>query len=552
MEAFKPSKPVQMSKDYPSLIHEERIPDNSLETPISTQQSSSTEISDSDRQTKDLAVEIDTQKHLLDQKQNAKLERLQQRELAKLERARLKEEERQQKLQQREAEKLERERKKEEERLAKEQKKQQEAIEREQKKLEEKERKEQERLLKRKILEEERAQKKEEKKRRMEEDLKKKDEEKRRKEERSQMRISSFFSVSQDSSSSNKSTENPKSSPIKAETKNRSYESDFLPFFQKSNVIMAPACQFKDNILEDRKKSFDQSLGGESKADLSSVLTVQYSFLNKKFTTSQQLVAALNSLTVTTNTILNLVNNLPPIKYLQFYENSKPPYIGTWCSEDHLKIPFKATAPLDTSLTGYDYGYDSDLDWQDEGEGDDIDDLEDCEEEEEDGDDDMDDFVDNTELLKKRGIVGPLQAVCIWNDGSAENQAMFSDLKYELLDVNVLFPIDPFRELGESKMEMKVEVPMDDPLQKSSGSIAQLNTPNVLTPLRPTIKDPKVVEELIKFIEKNSDFTIGTLTELAKKEFKAYTKNILKYTIQSVAVYNKKDNGWKIKEPTPP
>lgn len=544
---MEPEKSDEIPKASATPSNEVCEQDQCLESPNTAQTSSTTDISELDNLAKNLtlAKEADSTP---EKKTNAKLEKEKQRELAKLERARVKEEERQKKLQQREAEKLERERKKEEERLAREKKKQQDALLREQKKLEEKERKEQERLLKKQMLEEERAQKKEEKKRKYEEDLKKKEDDKRRKDERSQMRISSFFSVSQEPNPLTKTSDNPKSSPVKPDTKDRSYDADFLPFFQKSNVILASPGQLTSEVLQERKNNFNQALESETKADLSSILSIEARFIDKKFTTSRQLVEALNSLNLTESTVLSLVNNLAPIRYLQFYENSKPPYIGTWCSEDHLKVPLRATSPLDTSLTGYDYGYDSDLDWQDEGEGEDIDDLEDCEEEEEDGDDDMDDFVDNSELLKKRGIVGPLQAVSIWNDGSEEHQAMFNELKYEILDVNSPFPIDPFKGAGSSKMVVKVEH-TDILGEKAPTPTPQSSAPNLLTPQKPIIKDPKVVEELIRFIEKNSDFTIGTLTELAKKEFKTYTKNILKYTIQSVAIYNKKDNGWKIKEP---
>lgn len=500
-------------------------------------------------QAQNLTLESEDNDTKLDPKEAAKIEkqnqRKAQRELARLEREKAKEEERQLKLQQREAEKAERERKKEEERLNREEKKRQDAINRELKKQEEKERREQERLLKKQQQEEERQQKREEKKRKIEEDNKKKEDEKRRKEERSQMRISSFFSATLESSAAPKGAEQMQSSPIKAETKQNSYEMDFLPFFQKKNVVMAPQIGLRDTAHMD---AFSEALKSNAEPNLDNIFNVEFEQHSQNFTTSQQLVEALNSPNLTESAVLNLVKNLPQIKYLQFYENSKPPFVGTWCSQEHLKICASQFHPLDTTQTGYDYGYDSDLDWQDEDEGEDIDDLEDGDEEEEEGDDDMDDFVDNSELRKK-GIVGPQQATCIWNLNSSADAPMFNGLKYEALDVNATFPIDPFKNYwGTSNRATSAQEPSSEVstssvnLNKSSGEAK-----SVLTAQRPTIQDPKVVEELIKFIEKNSDFTIGTLTELAKKEFKSYTKNILKYTIQSVAVYNKKENGWKIR-----
>lgn len=505
-------------------------------------------------------------------KEKERLIKNRQREEEKAERERKKEEEKLERERKKEEEKLERERKKEEERLKKLEQKKLEALEREQKKQAEKERKEQERLLKKKAQEDERLQKREEKKRKLEEEIKKKEDEKRRKEDHSQMRISSFFAVTAESSQSSKaeaikpstiqspttkpSTTKPSTkSSTKSEIKTGTYEMDFLPFFQKRNVIMASSGQLNDDELKARKSEISALLDPNNAPNDILATTVNFTKPSRNYTTSQCLVEALNSPDLTENAIVGLVLNLPPIKYLQFYENSKPPFVGTWCSEDHLKIRLGPCEALDTNQTGYDYEYDSDLDWQDEGEGEDIDDLEDAEDaEEEDGDDDMDDFVDNTEF-RKRGIVGPLQSVSIWNDGSESNRALFEGLKFERLDLNVSFPIDPQFNYWDTKPAIKQElaVEVDAACGAKNTTTTTTITPitpataNILTPQKPTIKDPKVLKELIKFIEENSDFTISTLTELAKKEFKNYTKSILKYTIQSVAIYNKKDSGWKIK-----
>lgn len=508
-------------------------------------------VTDLSTQAGDLTIAASATSTTLDPKEALKLElqneRIAQRERAKQERLRAKEEEKQLKLKQREAEKLERERKKEEERVAKELKKQQDALERERKKQEEKERKEQEKLLKKQLQEEERLLKREEKKRKLEEEHKRKEDEKRRKEERSQMRISSFFSTSL----SAKPADPVKSSPTKSEAKSRSYENDFLPFFQKSNVIMAENGSLRADELESRKAAFDVALKSAPAETLDCLGSITLATSPGDYTTTQKLVEGLNSPNYTEAMVVQLVNRLPPIKYLQFYENSKPPYVGTWCSEDHMKVSLTHLNPLDTELTGYDYGYDSDLDWQDEGEGEDIDDMDDGEDEEEDGDDDMDDFVENTDLLKKRGLVGPpQQAITIWNGGNTDNNGLFDSMKFESLDLGMDFPIDPFKNYWSmpKTTSSNVEVSLGANKPGVVAAKSSVEAPNVLTPQKPVIKDPKVVEDLIKFIEKNSDFTIGTLTELAKKEFSTYTKSILKYTIQSVAVYNKKENGWKIKE----
>lgn len=73
------------------------------------------------------------------------------------------------------------------------------------------------------------------------------------------------------------------------------------------------------------------------------------------------------------------------------------------------------------------------------------------------------------------------------------------------------------------------------------------SSPNILIAQKKTIKDSLVLADLIKFVENNNDFTIGTLVELSKKEFKDFTKALIKNTIQEIAVYDKKSSKWEIK-----
>lgn len=473
----------------------------------------------------------------------------------------------------REKERLEREKKKEEERILK--------------KLE-RERKDQERLLKKQKLEEEKERKREEERQRREEKKRKADEERKRKEqerlkkdeekkrkeeerkqleeerkkqeeqkERSQKKISNFFSVKPAVSKQKASAPIAKSpNSTVPEVQSSLYEKDFLPFFIKRNALMAPTQSLSKADLEDLIRKFDESLSSSNTASLSEMFPkLAISTQHSIFTTSEELAEALNSTSSSESTVVTLIKNLPNIKYLQFYENAKPPYVGTWCSQKHSNIPFKASNPLDTSLTGYDYNYDSDLDWQDgdEGDGEDIDDLEDGDDDEDlNEDEEMDDFVENNNE-KRRLNLGPMEAVTILNDGS--NPAIFDNLQVRLFQPQLQFPIDPTKDYWGST---KTKISTPSKASETSFSVSQLKaTPvqdkspsgmNILTPQKPTIQDKLVVQELIAFIEKNSDFTIGTLSELAKKEFKNYTKSILKHTIQDVAVYNKKQSLWEIKE----
>lgn len=155
-------------------------------------------------------------------------------------------------------------------------------------------------------------------------------------------------------------------------------------------------------------------------------------------------------------------------------------------------------------------------------------------------------------MRAKKLILGPMEPITIVNDGSDPNA--FANFEVDSLNIKIDFPINPFRDYwnnGETETPQKPQITVVSAANQQHATPMKSLSPgqatNVLTPQRPTIKDKAVVQQLIAFIEKNADFTIGTLSELAKKEFKNYTKSILKHTIQEVALYNKKQSVWEIK-----
>lgn len=486
--------------------------------------------------------------------------------------------ERMEKQRQREIERLEREAKKEFERLAKKEERERKELERklkrEQLEKEKEQKREEERLKreeKRKKVEDERKRKEEERRKKELERKQKEDERKRKEEqkERSQMRISSFFAIKPEKKKNDTRSSLPAATAatataaVVADTTKRTieqYDKDFLPFFKKRNVLMACSGQLPEEQLLRAVADFDSGLKLGAKLELSQLahpLLVTETILH---TNSEQLVQALNSPLTTEKEIQQLVANLPPIKYLQFYENSKPPFVGTWCSLKHIGTAITPNNVLDTILTGFDYNYDSDLDWDgDDEDGEDIDELEDGEEEDEDiaEEEDMDDFVEDTgDGPRKRIQIGMIQSTTYWNDGSS-TLPIFDDIKYERLDADIDFPIDPLKDYWKTSKTAAAATsagaPQKEPLgldQIGTPQKATTNThasPNILTPQKPTIKEPEIIKKLMDFVEKNCDFSIGTLSELAKKEFKTYTKSILKHTIQEVAVYNKKKGVWEVK-----
>lgn len=105
-----------------------------------------------------------------------------------------------------------------------------------------------------------------------------------------------------------------------------------------------------------------------------------------------------------------------PVKYLCYAEDVRPPYIGTYS-----KFPVGRSAsrlcrrPFLRALPATNYDYDSEAEWEEPGEGEDLD----SEGEEEVGDDevgdDMEEFLDDDEGegngAKRRNIMGDVQPV---------------------------------------------------------------------------------------------------------------------------------------------
>lgn len=120
-----------------------------------------------------------------------------------------------------------------------------------------------------------------------------------------------------------------------------------------------------------------------------------------------------------------------PIKYLQFAEDVRPPYIGTFTKileprahSNLCRNPFLRTLPT------VNYDYDSEAEWEDPGEGEDLESEGDEEEEDEDADD-IEEFLDDADETgepssKQRLMCGDLEAISTglcWENRGAQNQA---------------------------------------------------------------------------------------------------------------------------------
>ncbi|GME82902.1 unnamed protein product [Ambrosiozyma monospora] len=271
------------------------------------------------------------------------------------------------------------------------------------------------------------------------------------------------------------------------------------------------------------------------------------------------------------------------LKYLEFYENKKMPYLGTFSRLSYEETKAACVDPftrLESEMLNIEYEYDSDLeeDSDDEGEGDDLekdDDDEDDEDTEETSD--IDEFVETDEVgegnLKKR-IIGTLVPVTRWLDeeNTTPNDDFakyFDSLQYERLSNKITYPIDPFHNYWESQNSSQ------SPLKGkqnalSKNAILNATNSNASTPLVNTISTTagkqaaplmanmvvkkKVItdvddsKKLTDFIIMNNEFTINTMTEVAQKQILSkYSKAVVKNSIRDIANFDKKKNQWVIK-----
>ena len=107
-----------------------------------------------------------------------------------------------------------------------------------------------------------------------------------------------------------------------------------------------------------------------------------------------------------------------PMKFLKFYQDVRPPYIGTYTRlQNRSSIARLAKNPFSRVLPQTDYDYDSEGEWEEPGEGEDLD----SEGEEELGDEEdeaeMEGFLDDAEAgdaraIKRRPIIGDMEPIC--------------------------------------------------------------------------------------------------------------------------------------------
>lgn len=241
------------------------------------------------------------------------------------------------------------------------------------------------------------------------------------------------------------------------------YERFFLPFELPSHAILAPHNRYLEDpvALASAKSRMDELLSQENvmmdPVDFNSFKSQFPAYQGRGQTTIRvsEVIERLNSsseqpIDLTKNDAarnpLALLKRIP-MKYLHFPEDVRPPYYGTYTKPHTPRQEARlARSPFSRTLPDTNYDYDSEAEWEEPEEGEDLD--SDGEEDlDEDGDEDLDGFLDDEEdaQVKRRLISGDMEPVSTglcWedtngvsrlNDGSGAISTEFKDFKIGFL-----------------------------------------------------------------------------------------------------------------------
>lgn len=455
-----------------------------------------------------------------------------------------------------------------------------------------KERREKEKEERKLKFEEERRKKKEElekKNKLKEEEKRKKEEEKLRKqqieeEKRKKQSITNFFHVKATKNSTKLSrTSLPEAQKEDGENEGKSdFEKFFLPFYVKGNTRLV-----KHEIDLTKEASLEQFIRNaendentcKSRTDLNQYFSI---LANKELKNASEIKLDYRKAgDVAQKMNLGLIKDSQedfekvPRAFLQFYENMKVPYCGTFSytifdvKETLATNPFiKITSKQGPTIN---YEYDSDLEESDdEGDGEDID-LENDDEDDEDDEEDISSVSDIEGFVEKDGsdsqnstdskqkILGPLKPETRWlGQTFSEKDAFgkyFQGIKVKKVQAQLSFPINPFKNYWDGSKKYESE---DNSSQSKSlpigtdthteRSLDTNNTqPGIMKVRKKTLTKEEDVKKLVDFVRKNSNYTLGTLTELLQKQiFTECSRSIVRNSIKHFASFDKKQNRWVI------
>ncbi|KAL6237612.1 chromatin assembly factor 1 subunit A-domain-containing protein [Aspergillus navahoensis] len=467
--------------------------------------------------------------------------------------------------------------------------KQQEKEARERQKLEEKARKDEERARreeekrKRDAEKEEERKRREEKKKAKDEERAAREEEKRRKDEerlkkeKAQMKLNSFFAkpkvpTEQSFSAAGGSPKKPSGDGASVDSSDKAhevseYKREFPDFFLHPNTTLAPLHRFARDAdaLANLREKLDSFLNTGSAEQLTFRPSELFRLIPYRRRCGYQKMSVrdillqmqnLSDLPETSEAARRLQELLKQVqmKSLKFGEDVRPPYQGTYTKQLSKEAATKLMRnPFSRALPEVNYDYDSEAEWEDAEEGEELD-SEEEEEGSEDGDEDMEGFLDDEDDHlangKRRLLVGDLEPICTgikWQDQGSDPE--LEAYKLETILPSVTFPIDPF---SSSYWYKPPKAP--DPGLTNVNGLGQRSTLNYYT-VSPVTRDSAFIamqnekrapgnpkrafppDQLGEFktVVEGSDLTKTGLIEVLKKRFPKVSKNILKDTLDSVA-----------------
>ncbi|KAJ5795008.1 hypothetical protein N7457_001607 [Penicillium paradoxum] len=464
--------------------------------------------------------------------------------------------------------------KEEEKRVKAEEKKKRDAEREEEKRLreEEKRKKDAQREEERKQRDEKKKAKEDEKAAK-EEEKRKKDEEKEKK-TRSQMKLNSFFAKPPaPSASPGHAATAP--APRKLSTtadpaddtrgSRSDYEREFPAFFLQSHTTVAPSHRFErdSDALRHVRETIDASLSkeiptavhpfrpsevfqiipfhrrGQSTPSVKNiVLQLQKSEDPNQPTQSPETTSSIDP--------RDLLRKIT-MKSLKFGEDIRPPYQGTYTRQvPESSVRRLARNPYFRGLPDTNYDYDSEAEWEEPEEGEELDSEEEDEGSDE-GEDDLDGFLDDEDDAlaegKRRLIVGDLEPVSTgikWAANGVDPEMQVYQI--ETISDAVKFPIDPFstaywekpKSVDQAPAKVRFAAAIDGFLVPAvPGAPAAAAVPPTSKAKRPF--PPDQLAEFKEAVE-GSDLSKIGLVEILKKRFPKVSKETLKATLDQVAV----------------
>ncbi|KAF5016846.1 hypothetical protein F66182_11343 [Fusarium sp. NRRL 66182] len=220
-------------------------------------------------------------------------------------------------------------------------------------------------------------------------------------------------------------------SPAKPQNTQSDYRKEFPVFSLQSHTHLSPPHQFQrdDEALHHIEKKIDGyvaqpvALPAYRGSELFNMISYQRRCGLKVVPIKTTLAKAQNTEVSLSSTALRDELKKVTMKSLRFGEDVRPPYYGTFTKELSKTQAHKVCrAPYARILPEINYDYDSEAEWEEPEEGEDLD-SEGEEDASEDGDDDMDEFLDDEDEQmdsRRRLIVGdqePTSTGIRWEDG---------------------------------------------------------------------------------------------------------------------------------------